>query len=50
LEYISKLIGKEIDTQPLIKEAEQIESTLSDLSKEVVKKSRTSDVQDTMYI
>jgi len=51
LEFISKLIEKRIDTQPLIKEAEQIESTLSDLSKDVVKKSgNTHDVQDTMYI
>ncbi|HPR42051.1 MAG TPA: proteasome assembly chaperone family protein [Candidatus Methanofastidiosa archaeon] len=50
LEFISKIIDKNIDTQPLIKEAEQIESTLSDLSKDVVKKSGAHDVQDTMYI
>jgi len=51
LDYISKLINKKIDTNPLIKEAEQIESTLSNLSKDVVQNARPkSDVQDTMYI
>ncbi|MBN1785720.1 MAG: proteasome assembly chaperone family protein [Candidatus Methanofastidiosa archaeon] len=51
LTYISKYIGKSIDVEPLIKEAEQIEATLSNLSKDVYQSSeKKHDDRDTMYI
>jgi len=49
LEKIGNLIDKKFNTEPLLQEAEQIESTLTNLSNDVEKQS-TTDKFDTMYI
>lgn len=49
LERVSALIGREIDTESLIQEAEQLESTLSTLSRDVEKQSKKEEF-DSMYM
>ncbi len=49
LERVSALIGREIDTSSLIQEATQLESTLSNLSRDVEKQSKREEF-DSMYM
>lgn len=49
LERVSALIGREVDTSSLITEATHLESTLSNLSKDVEKQSKREEF-DSMYM
>ncbi|HHN81474.1 MAG TPA: proteasome assembly chaperone family protein [Methanomicrobia archaeon] len=49
LDIIGRLIDRKINTESLIKEAEQLEATLAELSKDVEKQSKSEDFS-TMYI
>jgi uncharacterized protein len=49
LERVSALIGREVDTSSLVQEADQLESTLATLSRDVEKQSKREEF-DSMYM
>jgi uncharacterized protein len=49
LDVIGRILNKEINTESLIKEAEQLEATLAELSKDVEKQTKSEDYSS-MYI